>query len=80
MIKQVRVVVNGKVTVTTLECYSWDGGKSFSSSPVATLAFLRRRKKVLDTRLSERELRWLDKLSFPEADAEHDVRGAMRVR
>jgi len=79
MVKQIRVVINGKVTQTTLECYSWDGGRSLSSSPIDTLRFLRRRKKVMDTRLNERELRWLGQLDFPDVEKEHNPKPALQV-
>ena len=57
MLKQIQI--NGQA----FESYSWDGGKSWCSSPKATLAFLRRREKALAFKLSERELRWIDQLN-----------------
>jgi hypothetical protein len=71
VIKQIRVVNNGRANGQAFEAFSWDGGRSFCSDPKATLAFLRRRKAALDVRLSERELRWLDQLdSEPEFRAD----------
>ena len=63
MMKQIRVVKNGKLNGASFEAFSWDDGKSWCSDPKATVAFLRRRKKVLDVRLTERELRWIDQLN-----------------
>jgi len=82
LVKQIRVVTDGKVTGEAFEAYSWDDGRSFCSDPKATVAFLRRRKKVLSTTLSEREIRWIDQLNREPDDPVDtpSIHGAFRFR
>ena len=54
MVKQI------KVHETELKMYSWDGGRSWCSSPRAMLPFHQRRKRALETKLTAKELRWID--------------------
>lgn len=54
MVKQI------KVHNQELKMYSWDGGRSWCSSQKAMLPFHQRRKRALETKLTPKELAWID--------------------
>ncbi len=54
MVKQI------KLHNQELKLYSWDGGRSWCSSQKAMLPFHQRRKRALKTRLTAKELAWID--------------------
>jgi len=60
MVKQI------KVDNQDLKMYSWDGGRSWCSSPKAMLPFHQRRNRALAQKFTARELARIDALEQPE--------------
>jgi hypothetical protein len=64
--RRVSMVRQIKVHNQLITMYSWDGGRSWCSSVKAMLSFHRRKDQVLKTRLTPKELKWIDSLNQPE--------------